>query len=427
MLNRGIKKWDLVLLTINCIIGAGIFGLPSKVFKLSGVYSIAAIFVCALAVLVFILCFAEVSTQFDKTGGPYIYTLEAFGRFPAFCMAWLLLLRGVFGYATLVNLLVIYLSFFLPWTVEPVARISLIFIITAFLGYVNHIGVKNATRLNNVLTIAKLLPLIIFIIAGLFFLKPAAFVPTASSNFNAFSGSVLLFIFAFGGFEGVLINSGEIHDIKKTLPFALIASALVVTLFYCLIQVVCIGNLPNLAGSDKPLAEAAVLFLGKNGGYLMAAGAVLSILGTLNAGALIGSRLPFALSEEDHFPKLFSYIHPKRLTPTWSLVFFLVSVAITSIFQSFLSALSITVIIRVLSYLIICITLIKLRRDKKDKPKHFKLRFGYFFAITGILLSVWLLTTITITDIKNVSVCLLAGLVVYAVMKLAVKKFHLKK
>lgn len=110
-LKRSIGKWSLVLLIVNSIIGAGIFGLPSKVFALSGTYSLLAFGICAIVVMVFILCFAEISSRFDKTGGPYTYAYNALGKFPGFLTGWLLFLSRVFNYATLINLLVIYLSF----------------------------------------------------------------------------------------------------------------------------------------------------------------------------------------------------------------------------------------------------------------------------------------------------------------------------
>src|SRR5688572_4236491 len=155
-LKRGIKKWDLVLMIINSIIGAGIFGLPSKIYTLTGVYSIAAFFVCATLVFVFILCFAEVGSRFDATGGPYLYTYTAFGRFPAFLVGWLLLLSRIFNYATLINLLVTYLSFFIDSINDVFWRAVIIITITSFLAYINHIGVKNMARLSNILTVAKL-------------------------------------------------------------------------------------------------------------------------------------------------------------------------------------------------------------------------------------------------------------------------------
>ena len=105
----------MVLLVINGVIGSGIFGLPSKTFKEVGVYSIAAFLVCAVAVFVIILCFAEVSSRFDKTGGPYLYALSSFGPLPAFLTGWLLLVTRVITYAALINLLVTYLSVFSDW------------------------------------------------------------------------------------------------------------------------------------------------------------------------------------------------------------------------------------------------------------------------------------------------------------------------
>ena len=238
MLNRGIKKWDLVLMTINSIIGAGIFGLPSKILPSSGIYSVLAFIACAAVVLIFILCFAEVSSRFDKTGGPYVYTLASFGRFPAFLLGWLLLLSRIFTYATLINLVPTYLSFFSPELREPFARICIMLVITAGIFYINHIGIKNLARVNNVLTLSKLIPLAIFIIVGLFFLQPSLFAVKDVPTIPAFSNSVLLLVFAFGGFETVLITSGEIKDPAKTLPFALLTATGVVAFFYILIQIV---------------------------------------------------------------------------------------------------------------------------------------------------------------------------------------------
>ncbi|HMK04476.1 MAG TPA: amino acid permease, partial [Ferruginibacter sp.] len=112
----------MVLLVINGVIGSGIFGLPAKTFKETGVYSIAAFGVCAIAVFIIILCFAEVSSRFDKTGGPYLYALSAFGRLPAFLTGWLLLVTRFITYAALINLLVTYLSVFSDWFTLPSSR-----------------------------------------------------------------------------------------------------------------------------------------------------------------------------------------------------------------------------------------------------------------------------------------------------------------
>src|ERR1700704_1451770 len=95
---RGIRKWDLVAVTINAVIGAGIFGLPSKVFGLIGSYSLIAFVVCALVVTLIVLCFAEVGSRFDETGGPYLYAREAFGPTVAFEIGWLIWLPRLTGF-----------------------------------------------------------------------------------------------------------------------------------------------------------------------------------------------------------------------------------------------------------------------------------------------------------------------------------------
>ncbi len=422
-LKRSIGKWSLVLLIINSIIGAGIFGLPSKVFAFSGVYSLLAFGACAIVVMVFILCFAEVSSRFDKTGGPYAYAYSALGKFPGFLTGWLLLLSRIFNYATLINLLVIYLSFFSPTFEQPWIRIVCILCLTTFFTVVNHIGVKDSTRVNNILTIAKLLPLTAFIIIGLFNIQPGSMDAKKAFEFSSFSTSVLLLVFAFGGFESVLINTGEIHNPRKNLPFALITGFIFITVFYCLIQLVSIGTLPGLATSEKPLADSAQLFMGNWGGWLIAGAAVISITGTLNAIVLGGSRLPFAFSSEAQFPKLFSFIHPKRLTPTWSLLLFIVITTAVSLVWSFFAALTIGSIVRVLVYMIVCGSLIRLRIIKPAEKDYFKLKTGIFLALVGICFAGWLLLSSKWEQLRDIGLCMVVGIIVFIGYELYKKRF----
>lgn len=417
MLNRSIGKWEMVLLFINGIIGAGIFGLPSKAFKIAGVYSIAAILVCAVAVFVIILCFAEVSSRFDKTGGPYLYAHASFGPLPAFLTGWLLFLTRIITFAALVNLLITYLAVFSPWFLQPSSRIISIAFITMALAFINHVGVKNTTRVNNFLTIAKLLPLLLFIIVGLFYMEPANFEVTAVPGFSSFSSTVLLLVFAFGGFESVLVNSGEVKNPSKSLPFALLLATTIIAILYVLIQTVTIGTLPTIGTSDKPLAEAAGLFIGKTGATIIAVGALISITGTLNAIMLVGSRVPFALSEEKQFPQLFSYVHPGFKTPTWSLLLFMSITILVSITNSFLYAATISAIIRIMIYGIVCITLIKLRKKREDQTDYFKVRYGKALAVIGLLITFWLLSSSKINEIRDVSIASAVGLIIYFVFE----------
>lgn len=415
MLTRSISKWEMVLLFINGIIGAGIFGLPSKVFKITGVYSIAAIAVCAVAVFFIILSFAEVSSRFDKTGGPYLYAHSSFGPLPAFLTGWFLFLTRFITFAALVNLLITYLAVFSQWFLQPSSRIISIVCITMLLAYINHIGVKSSTRVNNVLTIAKLLPLLLFIIVGLFYIQPANFEITEVPGFSSFSSAVLLLVFAFGGFESVLVNSGEVKNPAKNLPFALLLSITAIAILYILIQTITIGTLSTIGSSDKPLAEAAGSFIGKPGATIIAIGALFSITGTLNAIMLVGSRVPYALSEQKQFPKIFSYLHPQFNTPTWSLLLFMFITILVSITNSFIYAATISAIIRIMIYGIVCIALIKLRKKKENQTGYFKVRYGKVVAIVGLLITCWLLSSSKLNEIRDVSIASAIGLIIYFV------------
>jgi amino acid transporter len=152
---------------INSLVGSGIFGLPSKIFAQSGIYSLLVILFCAMLVLVLILNFAEVASRFTKTGGPYLYTLTAFGKFPAFITGWLLLITRLATYAALINIFVTYLAIFNPLFETGSIKILIIFVLTLFFALINYLGVKGSTFLNNSLTVAKLLPLFAFICIGL--------------------------------------------------------------------------------------------------------------------------------------------------------------------------------------------------------------------------------------------------------------------
>src|SRR5947208_8037574 len=137
---RGIRKWDLVAVAINGIIGAGIFGLPAKVYALIGTYSLIAFVACAIVVTLIILCFAEVGSRFDETGGPYLYARAAFGKTVGFEVGWLTWLVRLTAFAANCNLLVAYLGVFWPAATNTVPRAAVIIVVVASLAVINLLG-----------------------------------------------------------------------------------------------------------------------------------------------------------------------------------------------------------------------------------------------------------------------------------------------
>jgi APA family basic amino acid/polyamine antiporter len=423
MLKRDISKWDFVLLLINGTIGSGIFGLPSKIFAQSGFYSIIALIVCAAISLIIILNFAEVASRFAKTGGPYLYTLEAFGRFPAYIIGWLILVSRLATYAALINLFVSYLSYFHPVFKSPVYKIGSIIFLTMLLTIVNYRGVKSSARLSNFLAISKVSALLFFIVVGLFFINPELIhIKQTPPKFTAFSSSVLLLIFAFSGFESILVNTGELKDPKKNIPFALIFSITFIASFYILIQIVCVGTLPGLATSDKPLTDAAKLYMGPVGAIIITIGAIISIGGTLHAIMFIGSRVPFALSEARQFPGLFSQLHKKFHTPVYSLLAFSAVAILVSVTGSFIYAVSISVITKILQFLVVCFILLKLRKAKPSATDYYKLSYGPAFAVIGIITSIWLLSSSKLNEFRDVLITVVIGIGIYGAYQFSLKR-----
>ncbi len=418
---RGIRRWDLVAIAINGIIGAGIFGLPSKVFSLIGAYSLIAFVACAAVVTLIILCFAEVSSRFNDTGGPYLYAREAFGPATAFEIGWLMWLARLTAFAANCNLLVNYLGYFWPSATSTFWRASIITIVVMVLTAVNVLGVKQAARVSNYFTIGKLVPIIIFIAAGLFFIQPTAYALGPPPTAGAFSQSVLLLIYAFTGFEMATIPAGEVRQPQKHLPHALLVAIAVVAVLYILIQIVCVGTLPELAQSQKPLADAGLRFLGPAGGAIISAGAIISITGNLNILLLSGSRIPFAIAEQRQLPSLIAAVHRRFFTPHVAILITAAVMLVLTLKSSFVAALTISAIARLVTYGATCLALPVLRRRGDAPAPEFRLRGGTTIAILSLMLAAWLLANSTLREARVAAIAAAVGFLIYIVCRVFIR------
>ena len=410
---RGIRRWDLVAITINGIIGAGIFGLPAKVYALIGTYSLLAFVACAAVVILIILCFAEVGSRFETTGGPYLYARAAFGRTVAFEIGWLVWLARLTAFGANCNLLVNYLTYFWSSANQPAFRAAIIVTVVAVLTVVNLVGIRQAAIVSNIFTVGKLIPMLIFIAVGLFFLNPGAFEFGPAPGNGAFSQSVLLLVYAFTGFEMATIPAGEVKNPQKNLPYALLIAIAVVGFFYILIQIVCVGTLPELAQSQKPLADAGVRFLGVLGGTIISAGAIISITGNLNILMLSGSRVPFAMAEQKQLPSVIGRVHPSFSTPYIAIVITAILMLILTLSSSFVQALTISTIARLVTYGATCLALPLLRRRSGNSPAIFNLPLGNVIAGLSLLLIVWLLAHSTLQEAKAATIAAAVGLLIF--------------
>jgi len=415
---RGISRWDMVAITINSIIGAGIFGLPSKAAALIGANSLFAFIACAFVVALIVLCFAEVSSRFTETGGPFLYAKEAFGSVVGFEVGWLFWLVRITAFATNCNLLVNYLGF----ANNQFARILTIILVVLALSAINLVGVKTSARTTNFFTVGKLIPLLVFALVGLFFINPQNLTFTTEIDSATFAQTVLVLIYAFTGFEMAVVPSGEMKEPRKNLPFALLTAIAVVAALYILIQIVCIGTLPGLATSERPLADAASQFLGTYGAAFIIVGATISITGNLNSLLLAASRIPFAMSEQGELPNALSKTHASFKTPYVSIILTAIVMLIFTVQTSFLTALTISTITRLLVYVATCASLPVFRYREKSPQAEFLAPLGVAAAIASLALIGWLLYNVKFDEVKVLAVCASVGLIIYFVYSFVKKQ-----
>jgi amino acid transporter len=373
---------------VNCIIGSGVFGLPSVIASLIGRASIAAVLIAAVAMGILMACFAEVASQFSQPGGPYLYARAAFGRLIGVEVGWMAWLVRLTACAANANLFVTYLGEFWSQATQPGPRLAILTVLIGILAVVNYRGVQGGTRLSNALTVAKLLPLGLVCVMGSVYLLSAYRVPpmlATSPDTNAWVHALVLLVFAYGGWEAALMPTGEARDPRRDTVFALFAALVACTIIYALIQWIVVGVLPDPAHSDRPLAEVARIIIGHGGAALIAVGALVSTYGNLSANILAIPRMTYALAENGDFPLWFAAVHPKFRTPYFSILAFALLVWLLALFGNFAGNATLSAASRLFYYGLICAALLVLRK-KQPAAAMFRLPCGPLFAGLGILI-----------------------------------------
>ncbi len=371
---------------INSIIGSGIFGLPSLITRQLGSAGPVAWVAAAAFSGIIMGCFAEVASRFTETGGPYLYARVAFGRFTGILMGWLTWLVRLASAAANANLFVIYLAEFWLHAQAPLPRVIVLTALIGILAAINYAGVNAGTQLSNVFTVAKLLPLLLFIALGgiyVFARHQPLHIGLSNTGSGSWLDAMVLMVFAYGGFEGALLPMGEAKDPRRDAPFALIAALATCAVVYTLVQVVVLGVLANSSASDRPLAAAAHIFLGNVGTAFIAVGALLSIVGYLSSMILNTPRLTFALAEQGDFPQVFAAVHPRFRTPYVSIVVFAALLWVLAFTGSFQWNVVLSAVARLFYYGIVCAALLVLRRRAPAEAR-FRLPAGPVLAVVGI-------------------------------------------
>jgi amino acid transporter len=415
-LRRELGRWDLTAVGVNQVIGGSVFALAASLAANTGSWSPWMVAGVALVTMLIALSFAEVASRFEGTGGSYLYTRAAFGRFPAFQVGWMMWFTRAASWASVINVLVDALGRYWPVMLGPIARPALMTAIIGAICAINIRGIKQSSAVVNVLTVAKLLPLIVFSIVGIFYVNWAVFAEPASVTTTQLSTASLLVIFAFGGYEVVPVLGGETKDPRRTIPFALIMTIAIVAVITIVTQVVAYGTLPNVAKTRTPLADSAAMFMGAAGAAMITLGAVFSTSGNNMGQALSGSRSLFALAEQGDLPRWFGYVHPVYRTPVTAIAVTSGVSLVLAVTGSFVTMAAASAISRLIVYVATCASQMRLRSKAYDgqvQPAQFVLPGGPVIPTLAILVSMMILVFANRTQLVAGGLALAAGAVLY--------------
>jgi basic amino acid/polyamine antiporter, APA family len=417
-LRRELGRWDLTAIGVNQVIGGAVFALPAALAASAGGWSPWVIAAIGGASMLTALSFAEVASRFDATGGPYLYTRAAFGRFPAFEVGWLMWFSRAASWASVINVLVASLGFYWPVVTAGAPRVALLAAIMLAIAAVNIRGIKQSSVVLNALTIAKLTPLVIFVCVGIFFVDAARLATGPLPPIAQLSGSGLLLIFAFGGYEVATVPAGEARDPRRAVPFALVMTIVIVTIVMTLVQVVALGTLPGVAASRTPLADAAALFWGASGAALITMGAVFSTTGNNMGQALSGSRNLYALAEQGDLPRFFGRVHPIFRTPVTAIVITASVSFVLATTGTFAAMAEVSAMARLLVYVATCLSAIRLRAARFAgvvNPAKFVLPLGPVIPLCAIAVALAILAGASTRQLMAGVLAISVGAVLYVI------------
>lgn len=418
---RAIGVPGLTANIVNATIGAGIFVLPALVAQNLGAAAPLAFVVCALAMVLFVTCFAIAGSRVSLTGGLYAYIEVAFGRYVGFLGGILYCLTAICAVAGVVNVFMNSVAGIVPFIGNPVVRVVAIALVYGILILINVRGVREGTAAVTVIGLAKLLPILLFLGVGIFFIHPANITFSAWPGSDSLGKSVIVLMFAFVGIEVALIPSGEVKNPARTVPRSIYLALVINTIVYILVQLVAQGtlgvDLANPVFKDAPLAEAAAKFLGNFGRTILLAGATFSAFGFVTSDILSSPRMLFALGRDGTLPAWLARVHSRYRTPAVAIVVYSAIAFAMSVTGTFEGLAVLSNVAVLLMYLLCCAACwFLVQRDvRADGAQPFNFPGMKIVPPLAIIAIIWILAHATAVEFEVTGIVLAIASVLYFV------------
>lgn len=394
MESKKLGFWSIVLLGINGIIGSGIFLLPNKAMAIIGPASLLVMLFDMLLVLAITFCFAEASGLFKENGGAYIYAKEAFGDFIGYEVGFLSWATRIIAFSTMSVGFATALGGLIPSLNTVMMKNIIISVIFIVLAVINLLGIKLYEVIQNLATIAKILPFILFIGMGIFYIEPVNFTPLVPNGVytpGSFGAAAVMLFFAFTGFESLAVAAAEMENPQKNLPKATLITIFTVSAIYILLLACAIGIMGyELADTTAPVQAAFTRIAGAFGTTIVAAGTLISIGALCIASSFITPHSGLALAEQHMLPA-FMAKRNRFGAPYGCIIVSTIVAMLIGYTGGFAFLASISVVSRFSQYIPTCLSIMVFRKKMPDAPRVFKIPFGPVIPVIALLVSFWLL------------------------------------
>ncbi len=456
-LKKTLSAFDLIILGISAIIGAGIFvmigsaviGTTERVG--AGPALVISISLVAVACIFPALCYAEFASMIPVSGSAYIYTFATMGEFAAWMMGWVLMLEYAIGTIAVASSWTGYLIKFLEgfpflpeiikhppiWLVNdyktaletssdsviphilgiPICfNLPAMFII-AVIGAILLKGIQESANFAKIMVFVKVTIISLFIIVGAFYVRPENWTPFAPFGLKGILMGAFAIFYAYIGFDAISTAAEETKDPQKNLPIGLIGSLIICSLIYALVTIVLTGMMPMGSIDLKAPIAHAMTFVGQ--GWFA---------GTISIGALAGltsvllvlqygtTRILYAMARDGFLPSVMKKVHKKFNTPWVITVLSTILIMAGSLFINMQVAAELAIFGTFTSFIIVCLGILILRKTQPDRPRPFKVPFCPWFPIIGIVFCSGLMF-VALREVKTSAALfplwLIIGIVIY--------------
>ncbi|MBU4124546.1 MAG: amino acid permease, partial [Nanoarchaeota archaeon] len=363
-LKKDIGFKTLLLLTINAILGTGIFFLPALGALHSGPASILSWIIMSIVAIFISFYFAELVSMFPKAGGTYEFVKQSFGEVPSFLIGWI---SWVIANITTAMLIVGAVYYLLPGASFLVSLLVSVFFILLF-NFINYRGIKQSSKMVMLFGISTISVVLLLSISGLFFIKTSNYTP-----FFVFPAStIFLTIFfiaeTYFGWETTTFLAEEVKDAKRILPKTLIVATVIISILAILLTVVSLGviNWSTFSLEKAPLVSLAAVIFGNDIAKILSVIIFIPIIGTAAGWIVSSPRLLFAMARDNVFISDVKKIHPKYGTPHIAILLqTIMTILLTLVaFGNYTYLLSLLLPLVLIMYSVVLASVIKLRITK---------------------------------------------------------------